>query len=95
MGQHGAVADRIQELVGVPGGRERTGLGFAVPDDAGDDQIRVVDRHAIGMRQAVAELPAFVDGARRLGRDVAADVAGEGELFEELRIPSASGLLSG
>ena len=71
----------------MPGGRERAGLGFAVPDHAGGDQIRVVHDHAVGMRQAVAELPAFVDGARGFGRDVAADVAGERELLEELPHP--------
>ena len=36
------------------------------------------------MRERVAELAALVDRARRLGRDVARDPAGERELPEEL-----------
>ena len=71
----------------MPRGRQRPGLGLAVADDAGDDQIGVVERHAVGVRQAVAKLAAFVDGAGRFRRDVAADVAGEGELLEELLHP--------
>ena len=38
--QHGAVVHRIEELVRMPGGRQRPGLGLAVADDAGDDQSR-------------------------------------------------------
>ena len=85
--QHRAVAHGVDELVGMPRGRERAGLRLAVADDAGDDEIGVVERHAVGVRQAVAELAAFVDGAGRLRRHVAADVAGEGELLEELPHP--------
>ena len=82
--QHGPVAHRVQELVGMPGGGEGSGLGLAVSDHAGDDQVGVVEGHAVGVGQAVAELTALVDGAGRLGGHVAADVAGEGELLEEL-----------
>src|SRR5262249_62160419 len=42
---------------------------------------------AVGVREAVAELAAFMDGPGSLGSDVAADVAGEGELLEELLQP--------
>ena len=63
---------------------QRPGLGFAVADDDGDEQVRIVERGAEGVREAVAELAALVDGARRLRRAVAADAAGEGELLEEL-----------
>ena len=82
--QHRTVASRVEELVRVPGGRERTGLCLAVADDAGDDQIRIVEGHAVGVRQAVAELSPLVNRPRGLRRHVAADVAGEGELLEEL-----------
>ena len=61
-------------------GRQRAGLGLAVADDAGDDQVRVVEGRAVGVRQRVAELAALVDRAGRLGRDVAGDAAGEREL---------------
>ena len=49
--QHGAVGDRIEELVRVPARRERTGLGLAVADDAGDEQIGIVERGAVGVRE--------------------------------------------
>jgi hypothetical protein len=42
--QHGAVADRIDELVGMPGGGERPGLRLAVADHARDDELGVVER---------------------------------------------------
>ena len=67
----------------MPAGGERAGLGLAVADDAGDDQVGVVERRAEGVAEAVAELAPLVDRARRLGRDVAGDAAGERELREE------------
>ena len=50
-GQHDAIGDRIQELVRVPRRRQRPGLGLAVADDARDQQIRVVEGSAEGMRE--------------------------------------------
>src|SRR5215813_3242594 len=85
--QHGAVAKRIEELVRVPRGGERPGLGLAVADDARDDEIRIVERRAIGMRQAVTELAAFVDRPRRLRRDVRPDVSGKRASPAELLTP--------
>ena len=82
-GQHAAVADRVEELVAVPAGGQRPGLGLAVADDAGDDQVGVVEGGAVGVRQRVAQLAALVDGAGRLRGDVAGDAAGERELREE------------
>jgi len=37
--QHGAVVDRVQELVGVPARGQRPRLGLAVADHAGDQQV--------------------------------------------------------
>jgi hypothetical protein len=42
--QHGAVGYRIEELVRVPCGGQRTGLRLAVADDAGDYEIGIVER---------------------------------------------------
>ena len=67
----------------MPARGQRSGLGFAVADDAGDDQIGIVEGRAIGVREGVAELAAFVDRAGRLRRHVAGDAAGERELGEE------------
>jgi len=81
--QDDAVGDGIDELVGVPAGRERPGLGLAVADDGRDEQVGVVERGAVGVGERVAELAALVDRAGRLGGDVRGDAAGEGELREE------------
>ena len=68
----------------MPRRRQGPRLCLTISDDAGDDQIGIVERHAIRVRQAIAEFTSFVDRARSFGRDVAADVPGEGELLEEL-----------
>ncbi len=75
--QHGAVAHWIEELIGVPARGEWSRLRFAVADDRGDDQIRIVKSCAEGVRKRIAELAALVDGAGRLRRDVARDSAGK------------------
>ena len=71
----------------MPARGERPGLGLAVADDAGDEQVGVVEGGAEGVRERVAELAALVDRARRLRRGVARDAAGERELAEELAQP--------
>ena len=82
--QDRAVAARVEELVRVPARRERAGLRLAVADDAGDDEIRIVEGCPEGVHERVAELAALVDRARRLRRRVARDAAGKRELAEEL-----------
>jgi hypothetical protein len=42
--QHGAVGDRVEKFVGLPRGRQRAGFRFTVADNAGDDQIGIVER---------------------------------------------------
>ncbi len=81
--QHRAVTHRIEELVRVPAGGERSGLGLAVADDAAHDQTGVVEGRSVGVGQRVAELATLVDRAGGLGRDVARDAPGERELAEE------------
>lgn len=81
--QHGPVADRVEELVRVPGGGERSGLGLAVTDDAGDQQPGVVEGGAVRVGERVAQFAALMDGAGDLGRHMARYPAGERELFEQ------------
>ena len=81
--QHRAVGLGVEELVRVPAGRRRAGLRLAVADDAGDDQVGIVERRAVGVRQRVAEFAALVDRAGRLGSDVARNAAGKRELLEQ------------
>ncbi len=85
--QHGAIARWVDELVGMPRRGERPRLRFSVADDACDDRVGVVERHAIGVGEAVAELTAFVNRPRCFGRHVAPDVTGERELLEEFTEP--------
>ncbi len=82
-GQHGAVMDGVEELVRVPAGRQRPGLGLAIADDTRDDQAGIVERGAVGVHEGVTELTALVDRSRRFRRHVARDSAGEGELAEQ------------
>lgn len=82
-GQDGSVVDRVEELVTVPGGGERPRLGLAVADHAGHHQVRVVEGRSVGVGEGVAEFAALVDGAGRLGGDVAGHATGERELPEE------------
>ncbi|SAL79986.1 hypothetical protein AWB67_05548 [Caballeronia terrestris] len=81
--QHGAVAHGIEKLVRMPRRGERPGFRFAVADHTGDDEVRIVERGTIRMRQAVAQFAAFVDRAGRLRRDMRTDVAGKRELLEK------------
>ena len=75
--QDRAIRDGIEEFVGLPGRRQRTGLRLAVADDAGDDQFRIVEGRAEGMAQRIAELAAFVNRSRRRRSDMARYAAGK------------------
>ena len=81
--QHGAVADRIEELVRLPCRGQRAGLRFAIADDTGDDQIGIVERCPKRMAQRVPQLATLMDRTRRLRRHVAGDPARERELREQ------------
>ena len=61
----------------MPARGQRPGFGLAVADDAGDDQIGIVERRAVRVRERVSELAAFVDRSRRLRRDMARNAARE------------------
>src|SRR5216684_4891420 len=80
--KHRAVLRGIEEFVGMPGGGERPGLGFAVADHAGDDKVWIVESSAIGMHQRVAEFAALMNRSRRFRSRVARDAAGKRELAE-------------
>ncbi len=66
-----SIGGRVQELVGVPAGGQRAGLGLAVADDACHHEIGVVEGGAVGVGEGVAQLTALMDGARGLGSGVA------------------------
>ena len=48
----------------MPAGRERTRFGLSIADDAGDEEIRVVEGGSLCVRERVAELATLVDRAR-------------------------------
>ena len=52
--EHRSVGYRVQEFIGVPRGRQRAGLRLAVADNAGDDQVRIVEGGAESVAQRVA-----------------------------------------
>ena len=81
--KHRAIARRVEKLVGVPAGGQRAGFRLAVADDAGDDQIRIVESGAIGVEQRIAQFAAFMNGARRFRRHMAGNSIRPGELPEQ------------
>ena len=85
--QHGSVGDRVEKLVGLPCGRQGARFRFTVADDAGDDQIGIVERGPEGMAERVPQFAAFVNRPRRRRRNVAGNPAGKRELHEQLLEP--------
>jgi hypothetical protein len=85
--QHRAVSDRIEKFVGLPRGRQRAGFRFAVADNAGDDQIRIVKRRAESVRQRIAQFAAFVNRTRSRRRHMAGNSAGKRKLREQFFQP--------
>src|SRR5262245_34726867 len=67
----------------MPARRQRSSFRFAVADDAGNDQIGVVEGRSVGVRDGIAELAALVYRPGLLRRYVARDAAGERKLGEQ------------
>ena len=65
----------------MPRRRQGPRLGFPITHDAGDDEVGVVEGRPKGMGEGVAEFAPLMDGARRFGRRMAGDAAGERKLF--------------
>src|SRR5438552_708468 len=86
-GKHGAIRDRVEELVRVPACRQWSGLRFAVPDDAEDLQLRVVEGGAVSVRERVSQLAPFMDRSGRLGCVMACDAVGLQKLFRQFSFP--------
>ncbi|MGX1246957.1 hypothetical protein RKD46_008061 [Streptomyces pseudovenezuelae] len=94
--QDRSVVHGVEELVGVPGRGQRAGLRLAVPDHAGDEEVRVVEGGPVGVRQGVAQLAALVDRTGGLRGHMAGHTAGERELPEQplhaVRVPADVGI---
>ena len=65
--QHRAVGGRIEKFIGMPRRRQRSGLRFAVADDAGDDQIGIVEHRAERMAERITQFAALVNRTRASG----------------------------
>ena len=85
--QHAAVPRRIEKLVAVPTGCQWARFRLAIADDAGYDQVRVIERGSVSMAERVAEFATFVDRAWCFWGNVRGDAAGEAELLEQLSHP--------
>ena len=85
--QHRAVGGRIEKLVGMPRRGQRSGFRLAVADDAGDDEIGIVEHRPERMAERIAQLAALVDRARALRRCVAGNSSGKRKLKKELPQP--------
>ena len=68
----------------MPGRGKRSGFGFAITHNRGDNQFRIVESGAACMRESVAEFPAFVNRSGSFRRAVTADAAWKRELPKEL-----------
>ena len=73
----------------------RAGLRLAIADDAGDDQVRVVERGPVGVAQGVAEFSALVDAAGSLRATWLGMPPGKLNCLNSRFIPSASWLMFG
>ena len=74
----------------MPGRGQGAGFGFAIPNNASDNQIRIIEGCTESMAQRIAKLPALVDGAGRFGRSMTGDAARKRELFEQPLNPASS-----
>jgi hypothetical protein len=81
--QHAAILDRVEKLVAVPAGGQRTGLTLSVSNDCQSDGLGVVEDGTKGVRERVSELAALVYASYHLRCHVAAVSAREGEQLEE------------
>src|SRR5437867_4113255 len=82
-GQDSTVTHRVQKFVGVPACGESASFGFTISNNAANQQIRIIERRAVSMRECVSQLAAFMDGARGFGRDMTRNATGKRELREQ------------
>jgi hypothetical protein len=74
-----AILDRVEELVAVPAGGQRTGLTLSISHDGQSNGLGVVEDGTEGVRERVSELAALVNASHHLRCHVAAVSAREGE----------------
>src|ERR1017187_4662395 len=80
--QDGTVTDRIDEVDRLPASFQWTSLGLPISDNAGHNQVWIVEGRAECMYQRLAKLPAFVHGIWHVRPAVAWHAARSRELAE-------------
>src|SRR5580693_5598034 len=78
-----AITCGIEKLIGVPARGQCAGFRLAIANHTGDDQIRIIERSAIGVNQRIAEFSAFVYRAGSFRRYVTGNSVRPGELAKE------------
>src|SRR5438552_9532546 len=86
-GQHRAIVRRIEKLVGMPRSGERSGFRLAIADDAGDDEIGIIEHRPERMTERITQLAALVDRARTLWPCMAGNASRKRKLNKELPQP--------
>src|SRR5690348_2496260 len=67
----------------MPACGQWSGFGFSIANNAGDDQVWIIEGRAVRMHKRVAKFAAFVDRSRRFRSNVAGNTVGPAELTEE------------
>ena len=80
--QDSAVSHRIDEVDRLPASFERASLGLAVSDNAGHNQVRIVEGRAECVNQRISKLSALMHGVRNVRPAVAGHAARSRELAE-------------
>lgn len=70
-------------------------IADASPDDASNDQIRIVEGSAISVRKGIAQFATLIDRPGSFRGDVAGYAAGNENCLNSFFIPSSSGEMSG
>src|SRR5579859_6809989 len=83
-GQYCAIGGRIEKFVGMPRGRQRSGLRLTIADYASDDQLRIIKDRSKRVTERIAQFAALVDRARALRGGVAGNSSGKGKLKKKL-----------
>ena len=93
--QNGPVACRIEKLITVPTGGERPRFGLAVANNAGNDQVRVIEGGTEGVAQAVAKFASFVDRSGVSGATWLGMPPGNENCMKSRLSPSSSCVIAG
>ena len=87
--KHRTIPRWIKKFVGMPAGCQRRCFCLAIAHDAGNNQVRIIERRAIRMRQRITELAALVNRARCLGCHVTRNAGRPRELAKQTPQPVA------